>query len=104
MSDKKSGRKKIRKDCEWCGRPFLTTNSRRKTCSKKCRIESTVHHCDTKGQICWRCQNSTGRCSWSRELKPVEGWVAEPTIVRNKEGKVLYSSYKIIFCPEFLQD
>ena len=95
-----SDRKKVKKDCEWCGRAFLTTNSRRKTCSKKCRIEATAYHCDTKGQMCWRCQNSTGRCSWSRELKPVDGWIAEPTKINNQNGDV-YDSYKILFCPNF---
>ena len=94
---------RVKKNCKLCGRIFLTRSKTRKYCSKKCRIEGVANNCDTKGQICWMCQNSTGKCSWSRELKPVEGWEAEPTIIRNKDGDI-YDSYKITYCPQFIND
>lgn len=46
-------------------------------------------------QLCWGCQNAIGKCSWSRELKPVDGWVAE----EHPKGR-----YEIYSCPQFIPD
>ena len=44
-------------------------------------------------ECCFSCGNCIDGCSWSRDLIPVEGWIAEK-IERN-------NSYKIFWCPEF---
>lgn len=45
-----------------------------------------------KQSICWDCKNSTGGgCSWSKELKPVEGW----------DAKTDGDSYLVIKCQLF---
>lgn len=55
--------------------------------------------------ICWFCRKSGGGCSWSAEFKPVKGWKAEHTIVRNgKRISEIFESYKVIECPKFEQD
>lgn len=52
----------------------------------------------TSGQLCWDCKNSTGGCPWSAELKPVKGWVAEPSLKQTIE------TYFIKECPLFVRD
>lgn len=48
--------------------------------------------------LCWMCKNAvpdgTLGCSWSRKLKPVEGWYAKT----DKIGTL------VIACPEFIND
>lgn len=44
--------------------------------------------------ICWDCQRAVCGCSWAKQLKPVDGWVAE----ENKLG------YKVLECPLFIED
>lgn len=96
------------KKCKQCDRIFYANHRNQRYCSKKCR---EVHHelmsdyrLDSgRGQMCWRCGNACGKCSWSREGKPVEGWKARKTTIKNR-GKVEFHSYNIIFCPEFVQD
>lgn len=51
-------------------------------------------------QLCWTCQNATGNCSWSACLKPVDGWVVK---ISGRES-VLGTPYKIISCPQYIQD
>ena len=52
--------------------------------------------------ICWECKKATCGCSWSKYFKPVEGWEAEPTTV--KDENYTYSSYLVKSCPEFEPD
>lgn len=54
--------------------------------------------------ICADCQNPINSCSWEREFKPVEGWVAVPTKVlmfsgsdRNPRRSDI--SYDVVSCP-----
>ena len=54
-----------------------------------------------KEQKCWTCKHATNKykkCSWSKELKPVEGWTAEEVPpkagVTNADGW-----YRVINCP-----
>lgn len=55
--------------------------------------------------LCWTCRNAVPDkdwiygCSWSRRLKPVEGWVAERTT-----KKPDLQSWKVIECPEYIPD
>ena len=53
--------------------------------------------------LCWDCAKACGGCSWSAELKPVEGWVAEETKVATKADKFL-ESCRVVSCPEFQRD
>lgn len=52
--------------------------------------------------ICWDCKNAVpdekNGCSWSRELKPVDGWTAMPP----RSG--VKGSYKVIKCPKYKGD
>ena len=54
--------------------------------------------------ICWDCANATtDGCSWAKDLKPVKGWEAEPTVKQNFRGEPL-KSFLVIRCPKFKQD
>ncbi len=53
--------------------------------------------------LCWGCKKALGGCSWSkRKGKPVEGWDAEPTIVKDEMGD--FESYLVKSCPEYTPD
>lgn len=49
--------------------------------------------------LCLDCKKCVGLCSWSHHLHPVEGWVAEETVVRIAAGTT--TGYRVISCPEF---
>lgn len=53
-----------------------------------------------KESLCWKCNKTCGGCSWTRNFKPVDGWVATKRIFRYKDGKVI-KSYCVNSCPEF---
>lgn len=52
--------------------------------------------------LCWDCANATGGCPWSQRGIPVKGWAAEPTKIRNMQGRI--SSYRVNWCPLFKRD
>lgn len=64
--------------------------------------------------ICFRCQNACGGCSWSEvdpetgrpRFEPVPGWTAVPSghykTVRGKRKFI--ESHRITACPEFVPD
>ena len=91
-----------KKICECCGKKFITKSKLKKYCSNICAREMVKRKHDENSQLCWRCKNACGGCRWSRDLKPVDGWVAEPTIVKDSAGD--FSSYKIYKCPEFIKE
>lgn len=90
------------KICECCGKRFLSRSNIKKYCSKVCAREMAQRRRDENGQLCWRCKNACGGCNWSKYLKPVEGWTADPVIVKDVNGD--FSSYSIKKCPEFIKD
>ena len=63
-------------------------------------------------QLCSSCERAVGFCSWSKRLDPVEGWDAEPSIIKvHKSGrdnqKVIYEEYagwRVRDCPLFIPD
>lgn len=68
-----------------------------------------------KETICFNCINSvpnpkTGAgCSWSREYKPVDGWVAKKTMIINRalaenDEDYMIPSYRVDACPMFDSD
>ena len=59
----------------------------------------SVHH----ATICWNCKKACGRCSWSRDFTPIEGWEAIPTKRRESWNGYtrIAESYDVYNCPEF---
>ncbi len=59
-------------------------------------------------QLCWSCKNAYAhKCPWFKNYTPVEGWDAEPTIIKyyNKFGeKVKDDSFLIKKCPLYEAD
>lgn len=87
------------KVCECCGKRFVAKSDSKKYCSKTCKSIMLHKQREENGQLCWLCKNACGECNWSKYFKPVDGWVAEPTIIKDSMGN--FSSYKIKKCPEF---
>ena len=56
----------------------------------------------SKMQPCWTCKNCYGDCNWSRDFKPVPGWIAQKTFIESNEEYA--DSYKILYCPEYMED
>ena len=56
--------------------------------------------------LCWYCQNSvpslTTGCSWSEDLKPVEGWRAERRDL--KYDTHMMESYIVHWCPQYKRE
>lgn len=100
----KTRQPKKMKICEECGKVFFTKEKNKKYCCKACKEKALKRKRNERGQICWRCKKATGGCSWSSFLQPVEGWNAIPTMVKNREGKSIYNSFKILYCPLFEED
>lgn len=53
-----------------------------------------------KINICIDCEKSCGLCSWSANLKPVEGWTATPIRKRYNDNYIV-DGYHITACPLF---
>lgn len=53
----------------------------------------------SKDQLCFSCLNSDGKCSWSKNFTPIEGWNAEPKVVR---GGI--ETFRIYSCPKYIFD
>lgn len=102
----------IKLTCEYCGKKFMSKSTRAKYCSKVCRMDAAEarrerkrQSCEKrcKGQLCWTCKNTNGNvCSWfSKKAKPIEGWTAKASIIRNNDEIV--HSYRVIKCPKYEQ-
>lgn len=94
--------------CKICDKEFSAYGAQ-KYCSRGCAISAAFNKrqriaVSSKDTICWVCKNATGNCSWSRSLKPVEGWKAKKTkiLIRRVIGKVEYEdSYIVKTCPQY---
>lgn len=53
--------------------------------------------------LCWECKKAIGGCLWADSLQPVDGWDAEPTIVKD-EGMGDYESFIVKACPMYEPD
>lgn len=99
------------KNCVFCGKPFIGVCRRQKYCCITCRLKAqkdpvkkiNLKKGYKKDQLCWDCQKACGNCSWSKKLKPIKGWVVQPTIIKSN-GEPTIHTYKIIKCPEFVRD
>lgn len=87
--------------CKVCGKYFFTKSASKEFCSDECRQKEAQRIKDEDAQLCWRCSNACGGCSWSQNFIPVEGWDAEPVIIKDSEGDI--NSYKIKKCPQFIK-
>lgn len=56
--------------------------------------------------LCWKCQKAVLGCSWARNYKPIPGWEAEKTKIRNNPyvPEIWIESYCVIKCPEYEKD
>lgn len=54
---------------------------------------------EEKFNMCINCKNYSQGCSWSEELKPVDGWVAVETVTYDNQP-----SFDIKYCPKFQED
>lgn len=54
--------------------------------------------------LCMGCKNACGEtaCSWATDFKPVDGWIAEPTIVSEKYSYA-QPSFHVLWCPQFVR-
>lgn len=119
------------KKCAICEKEFETKTAT-KTCSEECHKKlyaQTLRRClerkrtdksvgkqsneykyickqNENDSLCWYCQNACGNCSWSRTLKPVEGWEVNIIDIQHKANNKTYitQSYKVINCPEYIPD
>lgn len=62
----------------------------------------------TSKQLCWNCKRAgeckgIKPCSWAESFKPVEGWEATKTVIREIDGTKV-ESYDITACPLFIKD
>ena len=48
-----------------------------------------------KDTICWDCANACGKCNWTKDFTPVEGWEFIPG---KNDSKI------VTYCPEFVRD
>jgi hypothetical protein len=90
--------------CKFCSKEFTTTKSAQKFCSKKCAYEYTLKKTKVEDgeQPCWSCTKACGGCSWSKSLKPIEGWKAEKRILQTaRKYEPQIETYKILYCPEY---
>lgn len=52
--------------------------------------------------LCELCRNACGKCSWSADLIPVDGWTAEETVLSELYNPL--RSYHVSACPLFQAD
>ena len=88
------------KDCEFCGKIFRTKSNKKRFCSKQCAYSFAELKQMENEQLCWRCNNACGGCSWSENFAPVEGWTAYATVIKDSMGEDM-RSYRIKACPQF---
>lgn len=90
-----------------CKKIFKTYQKNQVYCCPSCRCsnyENAAQH-SRRGyfkQLCENCQKAIGGCSWSICLVPVDGWKAKKITIKDTTGN--FTSYRITYCPEFIQD
>lgn len=50
--------------------------------------------------LCWICDKAGGKCSWSNDFTPIDGWKAIPTKLSVGCGNFI-DSFDVYECPEF---
>ena len=54
-----------------------------------------------KDTLCWQCKKACGKCPWSKNFKPIDGWEAIKS--NYKYNGLIYDTYKVINCPKFVK-
>lgn len=89
------------KKCLVCGKKFVKIQKQNgKCCSSFCarlHKKGLLLEIPKDETICWFCKNAMGKCSWSKERIPVQGWVAIPTYIAEDNIK----SYNVRGCPQY---
>lgn len=58
---------------------------------------------ETRTSLCANCERATrGHCPWAQEGKPVKGWTAEKTVIRDYRFGGGVESYKVTECPGYV--
>ena len=89
------------KNCECCGKRFISKSNSKKYCSRECKKQMAQEREEDRWQLCCTCKKACGGCLWSKYFLPLIGWDAEPTIIKDSEGD--FSSYRIHKCPEYIR-
>lgn len=58
-------------------------------------------------QLCWSCSMNASNCAWMRCYKPIEGWTAKETKVKNsgfQNPDETIPSYEIKKCPNYVKE
>lgn len=91
----------IRKHCSECDKVFFTKSEKRKYCSKECKRKAIIANLIKYEQPCWHCKNCSDECCWIKSGKPVDDWVADPSVLKDGFGNT-YNTFKIISCPNYI--
>ena len=78
-------------------------------------LENYIAAYADKTNICFRCKNACGGCSWSEldpdtlkpRFEPVPGWTAKKVMLNvgtNRKGRCFVETYQITGCPLFVKD
>lgn len=54
--------------------------------------------------LCWYCKWACGGCSWSDDGIPVEGWDAEPAVIKGTHTTSATNTWEVQHCPGFIRD
>lgn len=51
--------------------------------------------------LCWQCKHASGSqaCKWATKARPIEGWTADPSIIKYYWGNV--NSFNVEECPQY---
>lgn len=67
-------------------------------------IKNKIERCNKAPTLCWDCANATNNfCPWAENGKPVDGWKAVPTTIK-QNGHVVAHSCHVMYCPMFTRD
>ena len=67
-------------------------------------MKNKIERCNKAPTLCWDCANATNNfCPWAESGKPVDGWRATPTTIK-QNGHVVAHSYHVHSCPMFKRD
>ena len=63
------------------------------------------HRIQKNTSLCIYCQNARAdRCKWVRDLTPINGWDAEPIMIKNEITGNILNSFRVNQCPGFKGD
>jgi hypothetical protein len=100
----KSGIEKRKRHCPVCKSEIWTYEIDEKTLKNAIKGFSP-EEVNEGSTLCWTCKRATGFCSWSHDFKPVQGWVAMPTVIFTRYGNTPeIESFDVQECPLYIKD